>query len=99
MKIALPSHEKGVQQDVILHAPARSRAGVEEIAMESLYVVVGWLLIVVGMFLIARTLIGVALGIVRGVLRFVFLLVTAALGLGLLWIGFSLTQHQVVLPW
>ena len=71
----------------------------EEIAMESLYVVVGWLLIVVGMFLIARTLIGVALGIVRGVLRFVFLLVTAALGLGLLWIGFSLTQHQVVLPW
>ena len=67
--------------------------------MESLYVVVGWLLIVVGMFLIARTLIGVALGIVRGVLRFVFLLATAALGLGLLWIGFSLTQHQVVLPW
>ena len=71
----------------------------EEIAMESLYVVVGWLLIVVGMFLIARTLIGVALGIVVGVLRFVFLLVTAALGLGLLWIGFSLTQHRVVLPW
>jgi hypothetical protein len=60
--------------------------------------VVGWLLVLVGLLLIARALIGVAFGILRGVLRLAMLLVTGMLGLGLLWAGLTLTHLLMVVP-